>query len=155
MLWAVGRQLGWGRPMALFAACVALCVTGTDVISARVLKPSVARLRPSHEPALVHDVHLVEERPGELYRGGRFSFVSSHAANHMGIAVLFGGLLGGAWAWGLLAWALLIGFSRIHLGVHYPGDVLGGFLVGWGIGALALQIARHWIAPLSQTPDHG
>lgn len=155
MLWAVGRQLGWGRPMALFAACVALCVTGTDVISARVLKPSVARLRPSHEPALVHDVHLVEERPGELYRGGRFSFVSSHAANHMGIAVLFGGLLGGAWAWGLLAWALLIGFSRIHLGVHYPGDVLGGFLVGWGIGALALQIARHWIAPLSQTPGHG
>jgi undecaprenyl-diphosphatase len=73
----------------------------------------------------------------------------------MGIAVLFGGLLGGPWAWGLLTWAVLIGFSRIHLGVHYPGDVLGGFLVGWGIGALALQTTRHWIAPLSQTPDHG
>lgn len=152
MIWAVGQRLGWGRPLALFAVCVGLCVTGTDVISARVLKPSVARLRPSHQPALVDQVHLVEERPGELYRGGKYSFVSSHAANHMGVAVLFGGFLGGAWGLSLLAWALLIGFSRIHLGVHYPGDVLGGFLVGWGIGAWALYMARHWVAPLS-TPS--
>ena len=157
MIWAAGQRLGWGRPLALFAVCVGLCVTGTDVISARVLKPSVARLRPSHEPALVDQVHLVEERPGEWYRGGKYSFVSSHAANHMGVAVLFGGLLGGAWVWGLLAWALLIGFSRIHLGVHYPGDVLGGFVVGWGIGALALAVALRWSGVLdpSKLEHHG
>ena len=157
MVWAVGQRLGWRRPLALFAVCVGLCVTGTDVVSARVLKPNVARLRPSHEPALVDQVHLVEERPGELYRGGKYSFVSSHAANHMGVAVLFGGLLGGAWGWGLLAWALLIGFSRIHLGVHYPGDVLGGFVVGWGIGALALAVARRWSGVLgsSNLERHG
>lgn len=157
MVWAVGQRLGWRRPLALFAVCVGLCVTGTDVVSARVLKPKVARLRPSHEPALVDQVHLVEERPGELYRGGKYSFVSSHAANHMGVAVLFGGLLGGAWGWGLLAWALLIGFSRIHLGVHYPGDVLGGFVVGWGIGALALAVARRWSGVLgsSNLERHG
>ena len=52
---ASARRLGMGRPLAVFAACVALCVTGTDVVSAQGLKPSVARLRPSHEPALVHD----------------------------------------------------------------------------------------------------
>ena len=157
MIWAAGQRLGWGRPLALFAVCVGLCVTGTDVISARVLKPNVARLRPSHEPALVDQVHLVEERPGEWYRGGKYSFVSSHAANHMGVAVLFGGLLGGAWVWGLLAWALLIGFSRIHLGVHYPGDVLGGFVVGWGIGALALAVALRWSGVLdpSKLEHHG
>jgi undecaprenyl-diphosphatase len=157
MVWAVGQRLGWRRPLALFAVCVGLCVTGTDVVSARVLKPNVARLRPSHEPALVDQVHLVEERPGEWYRGGKYSFVSSHAANHMGVAVLFGGLLGGAWGWGLLAWALLIGFSRIHLGVHYPGDVLGGFVVGWGIGALALAVARRWSGVLgsSNLERHG
>jgi len=141
---ASARRLGMGRPLAVFAACVALCVTGTDVVSARVLKPSVERLRPSHEPSLVDQIHLVEERPGELYRGGRFGFVSSHAANHMGVAVLFGMLLGGAWSWWLLAWACLIGLSRIHLGVHYPGDVLGGFIVGWGIGATAWMLARRW-----------
>ena len=141
---ASARRLGMGRPLAVFAACVALCVTGTDVVSATVLKPSVERLRPSHEPSLVDQIHLVEERPGELYRGGRFGFVSSHAANHMGVAVLFGMLLGGAWSWWLLAWACLIGLSRIHLGVHYPGDVLGGFIVGWGIGATAWMLARRW-----------
>lgn len=146
MIWACAQKLGWRKQLALFAVCTGLCVTGTDVISARVLKPSVSRLRPSHEPALADAVHLVEERPGEFYRGGRHSFVSSHAANHMGIAVLFGGFLGGAWGWGLLAWALLIGFSRIHLGVHYPGDILGGFIVGWGVGAMALTLARRWMS---------
>ena len=49
----------------------------------------------------------------------------------------------GAWGWGLLAWAVLIGFSRIHLGVHYPGDVLGGFIVGW-VGRDGLTPARRW-----------
>ena len=144
MIWACVQRLRWRKQRAMFALCTGFCVTGTDVVSARVLKPSVARLRPSHEPALANAVHLVEERPGELYRGGRHGFVSSHAANHMGIAVLFGGFLGGVWGWGLLAWAVLIGFSRIHLGVHYPGDVLGGFIVGWGVGAAALTLARRW-----------
>jgi undecaprenyl-diphosphatase len=149
------RRLGMGRPLAVFAACVALCVTGTDVVSARVLKPSVERLRPSHEPSLADQIHLMEERPGELYRGGRFGFVSSHAANHMGVAVLFGMLLGGAWSWVLLAWACLIGLSRIHLGVHYPGDVLGGFIVGWGIGATAWMLARRWSGETQIERRHG
>lgn len=144
MIWSCKTVLGTWKQRAVLAACVALCVAGTDAVSARVLKPSVERLRPSHEPALAGEVHLVEERPGELYRGGRYGFVSSHAANHMGVAVLFGGVLGGAWGWGLLAWAVLIGFSRIHLGVHYPGDVLGGFVVGWGVGALMLTVTRRW-----------
>jgi undecaprenyl-diphosphatase len=149
MIWACKPLLGTWKQRLVVAMCVGLCVTGTDVVSARVLKPNVARLRPSHEPALVDQVHLVEERPGEWYRGGKYSFVSSHAANHMGVAVLFGGLLGGAWVWGLIAWAVLIGYSRIHLGVHYPGDVLGGFVVGWGIGALALNLARRWTGILN------
>jgi len=151
MVWVCKTVLGTWKQRLVVAMCVGLCVTGTDVVSARVLKPNVARLRPSHESALVDQVHLVEERPGEWYRGGKYSFVSSHAANHMGLAVLFGGLLGGAWFWGLLGWALLIGYSRIHLGVHYPGDVLGGFVVGWGIGALTLTLARRWTDVLNHS----
>jgi undecaprenyl-diphosphatase len=142
MVWSCKSVLGAWKQRAMVAACLVLCVAGTDAISARVLKPSVERLRPSHEPSLAGQVHLLQERPGELYRGGRYGFVSSHAANHMGVAVFFSGLLGGGWTWGLLAWAFLIGYSRIHLGVHYPGDVLGGFVVGWGVGALAWVLAR-------------
>lgn len=139
---AVGRRFPDRRTRLWVALAIGLCLTGTDVISARVLKPSVARLRPSHEPSLAEVIHMVEERPGQWYRGGSFGFVSSHAANHMGMALVFGTLLGGPWLLGLLAWALLIGYSRIHLGVHYPGDVLGGFLVGWGMAGIALQLLK-------------
>ena len=65
-----------------------------------------------------------------------------------GLGNFFGGLLGGSWGIGLCIWALLIGFSRIHLGVHYPGDVLGGFVLGWGIGILCLAMVRRMIMTL-------
>lgn len=154
MIWAAFQRVGMGRPLAVLALGTALCVTCTDVVSARVIKPSVARLRPSHEPSLQHQIHLLEERPGEIYRGGRFGFVSSHAANHMGLAIMFGGLLGGWWTWGLLAWAMLIGLSRIHLGVHYPGDVLGGWVLGWGVGAVALTLVRFWATQIKTSTNH-
>ena len=97
MIWACVQRLRWRKQLALFALCTGFCGTGTDVVSARVLKPSVARLRPSHEPALANAVHLVEERP-ELYRGGRHGFVSSHAANHGHRRVVWG-ISGGVWGW--------------------------------------------------------
>ena len=154
IMWACKARFGPWRQRMVVALCVGLCVTATDVLSARVLKPNVARLRPSHEPSLVDEVHLVEERPGELYRGGKHGFVSSHAANHMGLAIFFGGLLGGSWGIGLCGWALLIGFSRIHLGVHYPGDVLGGFVLGWGIGILCLAMVRRMIMTLENQNNY-
>ena len=79
---AVCRRFPTRRSRLWVAMAVGLCLTGTDVVSARVLKPSVARLRPSHEPSLEEAIHLVEERPGKWYQGGSYGFVSSHAANH-------------------------------------------------------------------------
>jgi undecaprenyl-diphosphatase len=61
--------------------------------------------------------------------------VSSHAANTAGVAVLVGGWLGAAWLWPLLAVSLLIGYSRIYLGVHFPLDVLCGMGLGAATGA--------------------
>ena len=142
MLWRLAQQHPNWQPRVAMVVGMALCVTATDVVSAKVLKPSVARLRPSHEPTLAADIHLLEERPGQTYTGGRYGFVSSHASNHMGIAVLMGSLLGGIWLRGLVLWAVLIGWSRIHLGVHYPGDVLCGWIVGWGLGAASLTFVR-------------
>lgn len=139
-LWVKARK----RPtrMAAVVLGLAMCVAGTDLFSARIMKPSFERLRPSHRAELRDDIHLVTP-PGEStpYKGGRFGFVSSHAANHTGIAVFVGLLLGGGW-WllSLCAWALLIGYSRIYLGVHFPADVAVGTLVGalWG-GAMYLM----------------
>ncbi|RPG80658.1 MAG: phosphatase PAP2 family protein [Crocinitomicaceae bacterium TMED114] len=114
--------------LAMFAACVG----GTDAISSRLMKPGFERLRPSHHPQLSGQLHLHEHADGSVYRGGRFGFVSSHAANTFGLAtlavLLFGG---GRWRW-LFGFAALVSWTRIYLGVHYPGDILFGALLGAG-----------------------
>lgn len=115
---------------------IGLSVAGTDLFSSRIVKPSIQRFRPSHSIELRDSVQLVTPKGQSVpYRGGRYGFISSHATNHTGIAVLIGLVLGGGpWLWGLLAWALLIGYSRIYLGVHFPLDVAGGMIFGsfWG-----------------------
>ena len=132
LLVALRRRLGnWARwGWALVA--IAMSLAGTDLVSARIAKPMVERPRPSHEPALAAELHVVTPAGRtEPYRGGAYGFFSSHAANHMGIAVLVGSLLGGGWTLAaLVVWALLIGYSRIYLGVHYPGEIFVG--AAWG-----------------------
>ncbi|MEY5042862.1 MAG: hypothetical protein RJA19_89 [Bacteroidota bacterium] len=138
----LGSWARWGWAVA----GITLCLAGTDMLSARLAKPTFERLRPSHTPALQDDLHLVTP-PGaaEPYRGGSYGFVSSHAANHMGIAVFVGGLLGGGvWLWGLVVWAVVIGYSRVYLGVHFPFDVLGGFLLGAGWGGGVTWVWRRF-----------
>ena len=116
-----------------------------DIISAGVLKPTAARLRPSHNIELAEDIHLHKHDDGTLYKGGQYGFVSSHAANHMAIAIFVGGLLASASSSAiliaLLCWAIVIGFSRIYLGVHFPSDVVFGWMLGGVIGIAVLKFA--------------
>jgi undecaprenyl-diphosphatase len=83
-------------------------------------------------------VHVLTKPDGSIYRGGQFGFVSSHAANSFAIAWFVGRILKSKKAWTLMvSWALVVSYSRIYLGVHYPGDILGGALIGIGSGSIA------------------
>jgi undecaprenyl-diphosphatase len=104
--------------------------------SSVLIKNLVQRLRPCYEPALDGLVHTVN---GEC--GGRFSFVSSHATNSFNVALLALLFIRKRWVTvSLIFWATIVGYSRIYLGVHYPGDVICGSILGAFIGWLNYKL---------------
>ncbi|MFZ2905816.1 MAG: phosphatase PAP2 family protein [Cyclobacteriaceae bacterium] len=110
---------------------IALSILLADQITSGFMKPFFERLRPSREPSLQGLVHLVNG-----YKGGRYGFASSHAANTFATALFFWLLFKEQyrWMWVLFVWALVMTYTRIYLGVHYPGDILVGMLVGLASG---------------------
>lgn len=111
----------------IFLLGIALTILLTDRITSGFMKPFFERLRPSQEPSLAGLVHLVDG-----YKGGKFGFASSHAANTFGTATFFFIVFKAArryYAW-LFLWAALLTYTRIYLGVHYPGDILVGGIIG-------------------------
>jgi len=111
----------------------------SDQITSGLMKPFFARLRPSHEPSLEGMVHLVNG-----YRGGLYGFASGHAANTMGIAMFIFLLLRPkySFAWMMFLWAGVMSYTRIYLGVHYPGDILAGLLIGFACGYAAFLLQK-------------
>ncbi len=109
----------------------------SDQVSVHLFKDVFQRLRPCHEPSLAGMVHIVNDKCG-----GQYGFYSSHASNIFAIAVFFLYLVKEkSWKYYLpvLLWALLIAYSRIYLGVHYPGDVAAGALMGSLLGFLVAR----------------
>ncbi len=146
-LYILQRRFGW-RGLAWSVPVLALMVLCSDKGSVVLFKETVQRLRPCYALDLDGLVHLVYPECG-----GHFGFVSSHASNHFAIAAFMAGMLRGVPRWStplLLFWAALIGYSRVYLGVHYPGDVLAGALYGALIGTIFVLIFRRLVEKIEQ-----
>ena len=116
-----------GKKSLFIFVAIALMILCADQFSG-ILKHTVQRLRPSNDPAFSQLVHVF------FRKGGQFGFVSAHAANTFAIATFTSLLFRNRnYAMFIFPWAILISYSRIYLGVHYPGDVLCGALLGVGI----------------------
>jgi undecaprenyl-diphosphatase len=130
-LYLVIREYKWQTFIVIaFAAALIL-----------VSDQTVHRLRPSNDPALTV-VHIVNG-----YRGGAYGFYSAHASNTFAIAVYLIVLIGRRFRYmiiPLLTWACIMSYTRIYLGVHYPGDIIcggiAGAIIGFGLGKLCLRM---------------
>lgn len=113
---------------------VALLITCTDQ-TANIFKSNFQRLRPCQLP--------FNDR--SIANCGKFGFFSAHAASSMSLAVFLGFTLRRYYKFifiGLLIWSFLLGYSRIYVGVHYPGDVIVGFLIGALYGGVFHQLNK-------------
>ena len=120
------------RGAILTVLTVALTIVATDQMSSHFIKPLVARLRPCNDPTIMHLIDTVNG-----YRSGGYSFTSSHACNSFGIFAIVSLIIRNrVLSLSLLLWASINGYSRIYLGVHFPGDILCGAILGTTIGVL-------------------
>jgi undecaprenyl-diphosphatase len=140
LLYLTVKKYKW-QTLWVFLFAVLMIIT-SDQLS-NLFKEWVARPRPTHEPGLT-GLHTVNG-----YSGGQFGFFSGHASNNLAVAVYVIILLGRPFAYFpmlMLLWAFFMAYTRIYLGVHYPGDILAGWLagglIGWGFGQLCGWFVR-------------
>ena len=124
------KKYGW------MALSLGLLILLSDQTASGLLKPLIGRLRPCHDPDLIGNINIPDGC------GGRYGFASSHASNMFAVAFF-------CWLclkdrlkhiWLLLPWAGLIAYSRVYLGVHFPGDVIMGALIGFMAAYISFKL---------------
>lgn len=130
------KERGWRETLLIMAGVLVVILLSDQICS--LIKHTVCRPRPSHEPGLAGLVHTVH---GNL--GGMYGYCSAHAANTVGI-VVFTALALRHWGYGAMigSWAVLCMWSRIYLGLHYFGDIVSGALLGAAIATAVYNLCR-------------
>lgn len=139
LLWYIYRNNGT-KTMLMVLGSILLCVLVADSVSSGIFKPLIERWRPTRDPEMLNLVDVVNG-----YRGGRYGFFSSHAANTCSVAVFLCMLFNTKkLTLMFIAFTLVNCWSRIYLGVHFFGDVIVGLIfgtfVGWGIFRLYAKL---------------
>lgn len=128
----------------MLLCCIGILFFVAEGVSSGICKPLFCRYRPTHDPQIMHLVQTVNG-----YRGGLYGFFSSHATNTFSL-FMFLSLVVRSWKFSLtmLAWAALHTYTRLYLGVHFPGDVFVGICFGslWGfiLYILYLRYEQKW-----------
>jgi undecaprenyl-diphosphatase len=144
MWWALRLERTKGLK---FIILTILCFAITDYTSASILKVYFERLRPCYDEDTVKIIR------GLIDCGGKYSFPSSHAANHFGLAtfwycaIYF--LTRQKWYW-LWLWAFMISLAQVYIGKHFPLDIVGGAVLGIFTGWLLFKLFEIWIKPVNR-----
>ncbi len=136
ILWILLLTKG-GRHGRIAALLLIPTITLSDQLSSSILKFLIERARPCHELA---NVHLL------VGCGSGYSFPSSHAVNSFAGAIVLAYFVP-RWTWAFFSFAVLVAFSRVYVGVHYPSDVIGGAIIGLLIGAaviVSFRVFEEW-----------
>lgn len=127
------------RRFLMVVVALAVTVALADRLSSGLIKPIVMRWRPTHDATFLYTIDTVMG-----YTGGRYGFVSSHAANTFSLFVFLSLLMRCRLMTILLfLWACISSYSRIYLGVHFPGDILCGAILGTLVGFLTYNLFRY------------
>ena len=137
LLYVLMRMKDWKNAL-LVILCVGIAITLADQMASGIFKPLVARLRPSHNPELQGVIDLVGD-----YRGGKYGFFSSHAANTCAVAVFLSLLFRKRiFSIAICSWAMVNSWTRLYLGVHYVGDIMVGLIWGAFVGWIVFRLYR-------------
>lgn len=142
------------RQLVFLLLGLALAITLADQLCASVIRPIFERLRPANlENPLSQFVHIVNG-----YRGGRYGFPSCHASNSFALAMFTAlAFRRRSYTLFIFAWAIINCYSRIYLGVHYPGDILTGAVIGcllaWGCYLLACFLTNYSFKQITPNGD--
>ena len=140
------------RRLLLVLGGAGLCVLLAGTVDDAIVKPLVARWRPTHDPQIGILVDIVDG-----YRGGKYGFFSAHASNTMSIATFFCWLARSRrLSIALVIWSLVNCWTRMYLGVHFPGDIMVGLIwgitVGTGVYFLYRRLTRDMYMPRNLNP---